>query len=652
MRDRRPESRSDKEHRQLLIRRRATVAAICTLLTASAALAQTAPADLRGHWAEGRIGALISRGVVEVYPDGRFRPDEAVGRARFVRWLITAKGLPLERPPAGTFLDVGPGAWFFPFVETAAAHGILGRDSPHGTPPLFRPTDPVTREDAIQWTVQAMGYGLQAERFAAAPLAPADAADIAGSHRGFVAVALLATPPLLREPHTDRVRPRDPMTRAEAASLIWAYLEAVETGVRLRTDEEVEPGIRLVTEKRGVLRTTPVWRVQIGAFASEENARRLADQMQSRGLPVFIDFFDGLHRVRVGSFVTRQSAQTLRARLAEEGLPTWIISTLPEFETLPGPHWVAVLQLRPNAAVLAPALGRDRVIGRGRTSAIAARAGAAAAVNGGFFAPDGDPIGGLAIDGDWISEPIPGRSCAGIGTDGAVVFDALDWRGEVSTPHGATALSGINRRRHADETILYTPRHGATTRTNTAGVEVVVAGGVVREVRPAGGNSAIPVDGVVVSAHGGARTTLSALQPGDPVSITISVSSASGDPRWQELRHVVCGGPRLLAAGHVVASGEGFARSFLNRRHPRTALGRAPDGTVVLLVADGRSPLHSLGMTTTELALELRRWGASDAINLDGGGSSTMVVRGRVVNLPSDETGERAVGDALLVFRP
>jgi hypothetical protein len=379
-----------------------------------------------------------------------------------------------------------------------------------------------------------------------------DAADITASRTGSVAVALLARPPLLREPKADRVRPRAPMTRAEAASLIWVYLQAVETGVRLQTEEQIEPGVRLVTEKRGVLRTPPVWRVQIGAFASEENARRLADQMRSRGLPAFVDFLDGLHKVR--------------ARLAEEGLPTWLISTLRDFDILPGPHRVAVLEIRPNAAVVAPALARDRVIGRERTSAIVARRGAVAAGNGGFFAAHGDPIGGLAIDREWISEPVPGKSCAGIAEDWVLLFDALEWRGEAATPYGPLVLSGINRARRTDETILYTPRYGATTRTNSAGVEVVVANGAVREVRSAAGISSIPADGFVLSAHGSARAALSSLQPADPVSVTISVSPASGDPRWQQLRHVVCGGPRLLDAGQIVASGEGFTPSFLNRR--------------------------------------------------------------------------------------
>jgi exopolysaccharide biosynthesis protein len=105
-----------------------------------------------------------------------------------------------------------------------------------------------------------------------------------------------------------------------------------------------------------------------------------------------------------------------------------------------------------------------------------------------------------------------------------------------------------------------------------------------------------------------------------------------------------------LLANSQFVGGEGFRPSFVDRRHPRTAIGRLADGRILLLVVGGRQPYHSLGMTLVELATLMRRLGATDALNLDGGGSTTLVVRGVVVNLPSDETGERPIGDVLLVL--
>ena len=86
-------------------------------------------------------------------------------------------------------------------------------------------------------------------------------------------------------------------------------------------------------------------------------------------------------------------------------------------------------------------------------------------------------------------------------------------------------------------------------------------------------------------------------------------------------------------------------------RHPRTAVGFSRDrSTLYLLTVDGRTE-KSVGMTVVELADLLRRLGAWQAMNFDGGGSATMVIDGLLANVPSDPTGERAVGNALFVVK-
>jgi hypothetical protein len=208
----------------------------------------------------------------------------------------------------------------------------------------------------------------------------------------------------------------------------------------------------------------------------------------------------------------------------------------------------------------------------------------------------------------------------------------------------------VNRGRGADEVILYRPFHGPSTRTNQFGVEVTVAGDVVQVVADGRGNSQIPPGGYVLSGHGRGRAALLAVfRAGDRAVLRTRLAPAGADPRWETARQVIGGGPRLLANGQFVG-GEGFRPSFTDRRHPRTAIGRLADGRILLLVVGGRQPYHSLGMTLVELAMLMRRLGATDALNLDGGGSTTLVVRGVVVNLPSDETGERPVGDVVLVL--
>jgi exopolysaccharide biosynthesis protein len=98
----------------------------------------------------------------------------------------------------------------------------------------------------------------------------------------------------------------------------------------------------------------------------------------------------------------------------------------------------------------------------------------------------------------------------------------------------------------------------------------------------------------------------------------------------------------------VTAKAEEFPADIAVGRAPRTALGVTKDGHVLLVVVDGRQPDHSIGMTLTELAGFMKELGATQAMNLDGGGSSEMTVGEKVVNIPSDGR-ERDVGTAIAV---
>lgn len=120
---------------------------------------------------------------------------------------------------------------------------------------------------------------------------------------------------------------------------------------------------------------------------------------------------------------------------------------------------------------------------------------------------------------------------------------------------------------------------------------------------------------------------------------------------------IVSSGPLLLLKG----VGQPIPDDpFCNDRHPRTAVGIKPDGTVLLLVVDGRLK-EAGGMSIPELQKTMRWLGCSDALNLDGGGSSAMYIKGEpdngVVNHPSDNKkfdhgGEREVANALLLLKP
>jgi exopolysaccharide biosynthesis protein len=96
---------------------------------------------------------------------------------------------------------------------------------------------------------------------------------------------------------------------------------------------------------------------------------------------------------------------------------------------------------------------------------------------------------------------------------------------------------------------------------------------------------------------------------------------------------------------------EQLSPMFAETRHPRTLIGTQADGTIWLVTVDGRQPRLSGGMSLFELRALAQRLGLKNALNLDGGGSTTMWVAGTIVNSPSDAAGARRVSDALIVTR-
>lgn len=144
--------------------------------------------------------------------------------------------------------------------------------------------------------------------------------------------------------------------------------------------------------------------------------------------------------------------------------------------------------------------------------------------------------------------------------------------------------------------------------------------------------------GVVISAEPATdeAVELLALEPGTDMRLHWTAG-------WSNVFDVIGGGPLLLRDGKLV----GICNSQCGR-HPRTGVGVTADGKILLVVVDGRHR-RSRGATMFEFARIMRDLGASTALNLDGGGSSEMVVQGEVVNVPSDGH-ERAISNAILVL--
>ncbi|BCW96406.1 MAG: phosphodiester glycosidase family protein [Fimbriimonadales bacterium] len=301
--------------------------------------------------------------------------------------------------------------------------------------------------------------------------------------------------------------------------------------------------------------------------------------------------------------------------------------------------------------------------GRELTSRMAWRHRAVAAINADFF-DGGDPLGLCIVNGELVSEPFPGRPGVGWTATGQVVMGDPTLDADITRPDGAKhPLMGLNRVAKAEgDMVLFTSFYGATAQAAARGVAVALevlprplrvgaqVQAIVREVRE--GNSApIPPAGGVLIGTAGAADFLRALQPGERITLRIDLAG-DGAARWRAVQEAVSGGPWLVRNGKPLAPNEmsgGFnLQSFIERRHPRTAVGRTAQGEIIWITVDGRQP-QSQGASLSELAQIMARYGAVEAINLDGGGSSTLVVRNLVVNSPSDGV-ERPVSNAWLVY--
>jgi exopolysaccharide biosynthesis protein len=320
---------------------------------------------------------------------------------------------------------------------------------------------------------------------------------------------------------------------------------------------------------------------------------------------------------------------------------------------------IHALVLDPRRARLRLGRAMDEGVGTETVSSMAARHGALAAVNGGYFRTSGlyrgEPAGLLEVAGRVLSEPSkkrPGLAVADVAGRIRAAVVTVDFMAEVAVETGpGRTVDGVNRPRGDDELILFTPEFHRTTLTGPGGVEAAVVEGLVVAVRDGEGSLTIPANGFVISAAGkSAQWARDEIRAGKRLELK---ARASMSPELDFVPDFIVGGGPVLVRGGKPASASdpgAYDPGFLEKRHPRTAAGLRADGSVVLVAVDGRHPASSVGMTIREMSDLMIELSCVEAINLDGGGSTTMVVKNKTVNNPSDPTGERPVSDALLVF--
>ena len=341
-----------------------------------------------------------------------------------------------------------------------------------------------------------------------------------------------------------------------------------------------------------------------------------------------------------------------------------------------GPWAVHTVTIDPRACgiELRTIKALDRTIGRETTTSMARRAGerfgrpVLVAVNADFFSfdPPGVSEGPQISNGALIKsegnhrEAIEDRVVRlspvfAVDRKRNAFLSHTQLRGSVQLRGATLPLAGVNVRTRNDAATIFDLWFGDATPADTGALELIARNvtatsqrrGVVIGVDTSAAGVTIPKDGFVIAARGSARSALTRITAGDTVTWQASFDSL---PALSEL---IGGYPMLLRKGKAVHHDEaGLRTTFSDRRHPRLAIGIDDKRRVHLVAVDGRREGYSAGMTLQELSDYLLAHNIREALNFDGGGSTTVVIRDRIANRPTDQTGERPVSNALVVLGP
>jgi len=309
--------------------------------------------------------------------------------------------------------------------------------------------------------------------------------------------------------------------------------------------------------------------------------------------------------------------------------------------------------------------GTDPTNGRETIGSMAKRLKATVVINTDFCDWTGDPLGLHISNGELISEPYKNRTMFGITSDGRFLFDRLEFDAKIMLPDGKWfPIRGINRPVGDHELVVYTPKFFASTCTKDNGSEAVLASSdlplrlgtpihaTVVKIFPDSGNTTIPPDGIVLSGRGtGSEFIKSSLSEGMEVTLEFNVKGET-TTGWEKVVEATGGTPRLIRDGKISVEAEKENQKpdspFVNVTHPRSAIGVTGDGKLLLVTVDGRQNV-STGMPLKELAEFMLSQGCVDAMNLDGGGSTTLSTWWGTLNSPSDGW-LRPLPNALAVF--
>ena len=320
-----------------------------------------------------------------------------------------------------------------------------------------------------------------------------------------------------------------------------------------------------------------------------------------------------------------------------------------DYSTGDKPIAMNVVFVEPDSAYkIGLTFGSDNINKLMRVETLANNAGAYAAMNASYFKQDtGTPLGLTIIDGRMMTGPLMNRSVFAIDKHGKCYITKACLDGEINIGNNnSLKIKNINQPIMSSEGVHMYNRHwGSCTPVTAEGfLHIAIERNKILEI------STTPVE---IPETGYAVVVRSALVPcpiceDTPVKYGYSICPKE----LCKAEFAFAAGPNLVIDGckNVDFAEQNFSAVFANTRTARSAIGIKQDGTVILLTVDGRQKGVSEGVTLYEVADIMLNLGACQAMNLDGGSSTQMVVEGRMVNVPTNKLGAK-VTNAVVVIR-
>lgn len=327
---------------------------------------------------------------------------------------------------------------------------------------------------------------------------------------------------------------------------------------------------------------------------------------------------------------------------------------------------IHVMEVDPKHLQIKAAHAKDQALGRETVATIAKRHKAIAAINGGFFKAgeliDGLPAGVLKIHGNWYGVAYQARGAIAWSSESqTVLIDRIQTKTSVYLNHHKYPVNLVNQPGKPNATVLYTSVYGSPAASVPGGYDIKIKDNHILGFEPAG-KTPIPKNGYVYSIGPKSRQPRYPLEVDDAATVNIEVIPHFNKENylaWQAADNIIGGSPVLLYNGKVAHnySSERLRSTFTKERYARTAVGVLGNGHWIFVVVEQSAVTGSPGMTIPELATLMQDLGAEDAINLDGGGSSTFFIDNAVINHPEGDDEEdygwtalRPVSDAILIL--